>query len=55
MTSVFGSFDFLKEYDPLRNLIWSKRDNKWLNHKLFNENFEPQYPILIPKEEDSKN
>ena len=54
MTSVFGNLDFLKEYNSLRNLVWNERDNKWLNHKLFNENFEPQYPDLIPPEQNKE-
>ena len=43
---VYGNLDFLKSYNPLKNLIWNDKDKKWINHKLFNEMFEPLYPEL---------
>lgn len=54
--SVFGNLDFLKTYNPLKNLEWNDNDKKWMNHKLFTQKFEPIYPDLfyrnrIPKEE----
>lgn len=45
--SIYGNLDFLKTYNPLKNLIWNNKDNKWMNHKLFGENFIPNYPNLI--------
>ena len=51
LKSIYGSLDFLKEYNPLKNLIWNPKDKKWMNHKLFTQKFEPIYPDLIPKEE----
>lgn len=45
--TVFGNLEFLKDYNPLMNLIWNDKDKIWLNHKLFNEKFEPKYPELI--------
>lgn len=50
LESIYGSLDFLKSYNPLKNLIWNKKDRIWMNHKLFNEQFEPQYPELLPDE-----
>ncbi len=49
--SIYGSLDFLKEYNPLKNLIWNSKDKQWMNHKLFTQKFEPIYPDLLPKEE----
>jgi len=48
--SIYGSLDFLKEYNPLKNLIWNPKDKQWMNHKLFTQKFEPIYPDLIHKE-----
>ena len=45
--NIFGNLDFLKLYNPLKNLIWNEKDKIWMNHKLFNEKFEPIYPDLI--------
>ncbi len=47
LKSVYGSLNFLKKYNPLLNLKWNAKDNIWMNHKLFNEKFEPLYPDLI--------
>ncbi len=44
---VYGSLDFLKKYNPLKNLKWNDKDKIWMNHKLFNEKFEPLYPDLL--------
>jgi len=49
LKSVYGNLNFLKEYNPLLNLIWNDQDKIWMNHKLFNEKFEPIYPDLIKK------
>ncbi len=48
--SIFGKLDFLKKYNPLKNLKWNEEDKIWMNHKLFTEKFEPIYPDLILKE-----
>jgi len=45
--NIFGDLSFLKLYNPLKNLIWNEKDKIWMNHKLFNEKFEPIYPDLI--------
>jgi len=50
LKSVYGNLDFLKEYNPLLNLIWNDNDKIWMNHKLFNEKFEPIYPDLIKED-----
>lgn len=50
LKSVYGNLDFLKEYNPLLNLMWNDKDKIWMNHKLFNEKFEPIYPELIKKD-----
>ncbi|MFX1556977.1 MAG: hypothetical protein ACFFC9_06970, partial [Promethearchaeota archaeon] len=47
LKSVYGNLKFLEEYNPLKNLIWNDKDKIWMNHKLFNEKFEPFYPDLI--------
>ena len=46
LKSVFGNDKFLNSYNPLANLIWSNKDKKWRNHKVFNKKFEAQYPDL---------
>ena len=51
LESVYGNLDFLEHYNPLKNLKWSVKDKRYINHKLFGENFEPKYPDLIPKED----
>jgi len=45
--SSFQDLKFMEPYNPLTNLIWSDKDKRWRNHKLFNENFEPVYPDLF--------
>ncbi len=45
--ATFGHINFSK-YNPLNNIKWNEKDKIWKNVKLFNENFEPQYPNLIP-------
>jgi len=50
LKSVYGNLDFLKDYNPLLNLKWNDKDKIWMNHKLFNEKFEPIYPDLIKKD-----
>jgi len=51
LKSIYGSTDFLKSYNPLKNLIWNDKDRIWINHKLFDEKFEKLYPDLLPREE----
>ena len=50
--STYGTLKFLDKYNPLKNLIWNDKDKIWMNHKLFNEKFEPIYPDLIPERND---
>jgi hypothetical protein len=50
LKSVYGNLDFLKKYNPLLNFKWNDKDKIWMNHKLFNEKFEPIFPDLIKKE-----
>jgi len=50
LKSIYGSLGFLKEYNPLKNLIWNPKDKQWMNHKLFTQKFEPLYPDLLPME-----
>ena len=51
LRSSYKNFDFLKKYNPLKNLIWNEKDKIWMNHKLFTEKFEKIYPKLIPDED----
>lgn len=46
LKSVYGDLGFLKDYNPLLNLKWSPKDQKWLNHKLYDQKFNPVYPDL---------
>ncbi|MFX0000712.1 MAG: hypothetical protein ACFE88_11390 [Candidatus Hermodarchaeota archaeon] len=46
LTSIYKNLEFLKSYNPLKNLIWNKKDKKWMNHKLFTDKFEKRYPPL---------
>jgi len=48
--SVYGSLDFMKTYNPLKNLHWNVNDKIWMNHKLFTEKFEKIYPDLMFKD-----
>lgn len=48
--SVYGNKNFLEKYNPLKNLIWNAKTEKYDNHKLFSKNFEYLYPDLIFKE-----
>ncbi|MFX1317373.1 MAG: hypothetical protein ACFE9T_16030, partial [Promethearchaeota archaeon] len=45
--SVYGSKSFLGKYNPLQNLIWNAKIEKWENHKLFSKTFEYLYPEFI--------
>ncbi|MFX1420132.1 MAG: hypothetical protein ACFE9N_14540, partial [Promethearchaeota archaeon] len=49
LKSIYGSLDFLKSYNPLKNLIWNKNDKIWMNNKLFDGKFNKIYPDLFPK------
>ncbi|KKM94551.1 hypothetical protein LCGC14_1197210 [marine sediment metagenome] len=33
--SIFGNLNFLKMYNPLKNLKWNETDNIWLSHNIF--------------------
>ncbi|NVM38393.1 MAG: hypothetical protein HWN81_22550 [Candidatus Lokiarchaeota archaeon] len=46
LKSIYGSLDFYKSYNPLKNLIWNNKDKIWMNHKLFTSKFEKIYPSL---------
>ena len=50
LKSVFNNLDFLIQYNPLKNLIWNRKDKIWMNHKLFTQEFKKIYPELIPSE-----
>jgi len=54
LESIYGNLDFLQTYNPLKNLNWSKKDQRYINNKLFGENFEPNYPDLIPNEKEKE-
>jgi hypothetical protein len=45
--NVYGSLDFLKTYNPLKNLKWNAKDKIWMNHKLYTKEFNPIYPDLF--------
>jgi len=49
LKSIFGNLNFLKSYNPLKNLIWNKKDKIWMNHKLFTNKFEKIFPPLLKK------
>ena len=49
LKSLYGNLNFLKSYNPLKNLIWNKKDKIWMNHKLFSNKFEKIYPPLEKK------
>jgi hypothetical protein len=44
--NIFGMVDF-DSYHPLTNLKWNEKDRIWMNHKQYNEDFEPIYPDLF--------
>ena len=46
LKEIYGDLDFLKQYNPLINLEWNKKDNIWINPKLFDEKFNFLYPEL---------
>lgn len=41
LQSIYGGLDFLKSYNPLKNLEWNKQEKKWMNPKVFTSKFEP--------------
>jgi len=48
LKSLYGDLDFLEEYNPLTNLIWSERNREWNNHKLFGKSIKERiYPDLF--------
>jgi len=49
LKSIYGGLDFLKSYNPLKNLSWNNKDKIWMNHKLFDGKFNKIYPDLFPK------
>jgi len=46
LAEVFKGVDLESDYNPLLNLEWNDFDKIYMNHKLFGENFTPQYPKL---------
>ena len=46
LREIFKGFDLKNNYNPLINLQWNDIDKIYMNHKLFGENFKPQYPKL---------
>ncbi len=50
LKSVYGNLNFLKDYNPLKNLLWDNKNKIWMNHKLFTRKDEPIYRDLILKE-----
>ncbi len=44
--NILGKVNF-DSYNPLTNLKWNEKDRIWMNHKQYNENFEPLYPDLF--------
>jgi len=46
LRSIYANLDFLKSYNPLKNLIWNNKDKIWMNPKLFTNKFEKIYPPL---------
>ncbi|MFX1316484.1 MAG: hypothetical protein ACFE9T_11510 [Promethearchaeota archaeon] len=49
---IYGDISFLNFYNPLKNLKWSKKDKRWMNHKLYREGLKPIYHPLLPEEEN---
>ncbi|MHA2181318.1 MAG: hypothetical protein ACXAAH_07835, partial [Promethearchaeota archaeon] len=48
--SIYGGLEFLKTYNPLKNLEWNEQKKRWMNPKVFTSKFEPIYPDLIPED-----
>ena len=48
--SIYGGLEFLKSYNPLKNLEWNEHQKRWENPKVFTSKFEPIYPDLIAKD-----
>ncbi|MHA1374637.1 MAG: hypothetical protein ACTSR7_10090 [Promethearchaeota archaeon] len=53
LAEVFKDVDLKNDYNPLLNLKWNDTDKIFLNHKLFTENFTPQYPKLKTEKDNS--
>ncbi len=49
LKAIYGNLNFLKSYNPLKNLLWNEKDNIWMNHKLFTNKFEEVFPPLEKK------
>ncbi len=47
LKNVYGSLDFLENYNPLKNLSWNAEHRIFTNRKIFTQNKEPIYPPLI--------
>jgi len=55
LKNIYGNLDFLDSCNPLTNLKWNSKDKIWMNHKLYNEFFEPLYPDLFYGENNGKH
>ncbi len=53
LESVIGNNRILDKYNPLNNLIWSKRKKQWSNHTLFSQEFNFIYPDLFYSQKDA--
>ncbi|MGQ4874634.1 MAG: hypothetical protein ACP6IY_11250 [Promethearchaeia archaeon] len=49
LKKFFGK-QIIKNYHPLKNLLWNERDKKFLNIKLFDQNFNFIYPSLVKED-----
>jgi len=52
LNQLFKDIDLENDYNPLINLKWNPIDKIWMNHKKFNEKFEPIYPPLVSEPDD---
>ncbi len=52
LKSIIGNNRILDNYNPLTNLIWSKRKKQWSNHTLFSQEFNFIYPDLLYSQKD---
>jgi len=43
LNSIYGKKELPMEYNPLKNLKWSRRDKRWMNNKLYTKDFEKIY------------
>jgi len=48
--TIYGGLDFLKSYNPLKNLERNQHHRRWENPKVFTSKFKPIYPDLVAKD-----